>query len=72
MIVILNFIHPFPCCYPGSGVRRKVQLIGNGKTIVSLAQFFILKDISFNVCDLRVLLELSPFLGLSKLDVAAP
>ena len=49
-----------------------MQLIGNGKTIVSLAQFFILKDISFNVCDLRVLLELSPFLGLSKLDVAAP
>lgn len=41
------------------------------ESVVSLAQFFILKDISFNVCDLGFLLELSPFLELSKLDVSS-
>ena len=53
-------------------MKRKVELIGNGKTVVSLVQFFILKDFSINVCDLKVLLELSPVLGLSKLAVTAP
>ena len=53
-------------------MERKVELTGDGKTIVSLAHFCILKDFSIDVCDLGVLLELSPFLGLSKLDAAAP